>query len=299
MFSPLSILAVAAWACVFCGCFTLGWVAARAQLPERRRLGLRGVKRAAALAERPAWSAIEPSVRWLGARVVPWLGPATRARLDRQLTLAGDALGLLPEEVTAMSLMCGLAGGSIATVLGWMTGLGPTMTWVGALLGGLIPIWVLQSTGSDRVRYIERRLPHAIDLLALAMGAGLDFPGSMSRVVEKAGTRRDPLVEEFALVLQCLQLGQTRRQALEQFAARTPSAAVTEFVAALIQAELRGHPVAEVLRIQSEVARRKRSLHAEESAARAGVAMMGPLVLMFLGILVLIVGPMLIRLSGP
>ena len=130
------------------------------------------------------------------------------------------------------------------------------------------------------------------------MGAGLDFPGSVRQVVEKSGNPEEPVVEEFTLILQSLQLGQTRQQALEAFAERVPGDSVVEFVGAVVQAELRGNPVAEVLRIQAEVARRKRTVRAEESAAKAGVAMMGPLVLLFLAILLLIVSPMVMRLQS-
>jgi len=98
--------------------------------------------------------------------------------------------------------------------------------------------------------------------------------------------------------LQSLQLGRTRRRALEELAERVPSDAVVEFVGAVVQAELRGSPLVEVLRIQAEVSRRKRSVRAEELAAKAGVAMMGPLVLVFLAILLLIVAPMVLRLQS-
>ena len=148
------------------------------------------------------------------------------------------------------------------------------------------------------MKKVNRRLPHAIDLLALSMSAGLDFPGSVRQLVEKSGSPDDPLVEEFTLMLQSLQLGRTRRQALEEFAARAPSDAVVEFVGAVVQAELRGNPLADVLRIQAEVSRRKRTVRAEESAATAGVAMAGPLILIFLTILILIVAPIIMKLQG-
>jgi tight adherence protein C len=48
----------------------------------------------------------------------------------------------------------------------------------------------------------------------------------------------------------------------------------------------------DVLRIQAEVSRRKRSVAAEEAASKAGVKMVIPLVLVFACILILIVSPM-------
>ena len=67
---------------------------------------------------------------------------------------------------------------------------------------------------------------------------------------------------------------------------------------AVVQAELRGNPLVDVLRIQAEVSRRKRTVRAEESAAKAGVALAGPLILVFLTILILIVAPIVMKLQG-
>jgi tight adherence protein C len=147
------------------------------------------------------------------------------------------------------------------------------------------------------MKEVSRRLPYAIDLLSLSMGAGLDFPGAVRQVVDKSGTTNDPVVEEFTLILQSLQLGRTRRSALEAFAERVPVEGAVEFVGAMVQAELRGNPVVDVLRIQAEVARRKRTVRAEESAAKAGAAMMGPLVLVFLSIMILIIAPIVMKLQ--
>jgi tight adherence protein C len=123
--------------------------------------------------------------------------------------------------------------------------------------------------------------------LGLGVGAMLGGPGSPE----------EPVVEDFTLLLQSLQLGRTRRQALEEFASRVPINSVLEFVGALVQAEMRGNPVVEVLRIQAEVSRRQRSVRAEEAASKAGVAMIGPLVLVFVAILILIVAPIVMKLQ--
>jgi len=56
--------------------------------------------------------------------------------------------------------------------------------------------------------------------------------------------------------------------------------------------------VVTVLRIQADVSRRKRTVRAEEAAAKAGVAMMAPLILVFFSILILLVAPIIIKLQG-
>jgi tight adherence protein C len=72
---------------------------------------------------------------------------------------------------------------------------------------------------------------------------------------------------------------------------------VLEFVGAVVQAELRGTPIVDVLRIQAEVSRQKRTVRAEESASRASVAMTAPLLLAFVAILILIVAPMAMKIQ--
>jgi tight adherence protein C len=278
--------------------FVLSFVAASAATADRTRLGLRGLKRQRALENLPAWSALEPLVRWLGARFSGLVSPNFREQANRKLSLAGDYLGLLPEEALGLSVLTAFAGVLLGYVLGALAEMGNLVVISGTLLGAALPYFRISAAAAERMKKVNRRLPHAIDLLALSMSAGLDFPGSVRQLVEKSGSPDDPLVEELTLILQSLQLGRTRRQALEEFAARAPTDAVIEFVGAVVQAELRGNPLVDVLGIQAEVSRRKRTVRAEESAAKAGVALAGPLILVFLTILIMIVAPIVMKLQG-
>ena len=128
--------------------------------------------------------------------------------------------------------------------------------------------------------------------------AGLDFPGAVRQVVNKSGTLDDPLIEEFTLILQMLQIGRTRTDALHEFANRVPCKPVREFVSAIVQSEERGNPVATALRIQAEVSRQRRTVVAEEAASKAGNAMVAPLLLLFLCILCIVVGPIVLKLRA-
>jgi tight adherence protein C len=209
--------------------------------------------------------------------------------------VAGDFLGLVAEEVVGLSILTALVGTIAGFVVAWITGMGAIAVGACSAFGALAPSMNISSAAADRFKSVNRRLPQAVDLLALGMGAGLDFPSAVRQVVQKSGNPDDPIVEEFTLILQSLQLGRTRRQALEEFASRVPTDAVKEFVGAVVQAELRGNPVANVLRIQAEVSRQRRGVHAEEAAAKAGVAMILPLMLVFVAILLLIVAPMVMK----
>jgi tight adherence protein C len=293
----LTLWRAACWLATALAIFAVTYVAASSPTADARRLGLRGLKRQRALRQSTAWALLEPGVRWLGARLSGLLSEDLRRRLNRQIALAGDFLGLLPEEMLALSLLSACAGCGVGFVLGQVSGLGNMVVMACTLAGAGLPHSRIASAAADRMKDVSRRLPYAIDLLALAMGAGLDFPGSVRQVIEKSGNPEEAVVEEFTLMLQGLKLGRTRRQALEEFAERVPADAVVEFVGSVVQAELRGNPVADVLRIQAEVSRRKRTVRAEELAARAGVAMMLPLVFVFLAILTIIVAPILLRLE--
>jgi tight adherence protein C len=294
----LFILEAVALASVAIGTFSVVYAAAAAPTHPGKRLGLRGLKRQRALEQVPFWRQLEPVVRWLGARFSGVLSDAQRERLDRKISLAGDYIGLAPEEAVALSALSALGGLLMGKILGSLSGLENTLLFAFTLLGAAIPYFRITSAIGDRMKDVSRRLPHTIDLLALSMGAGLDFPGAVRQVVEKSGRPDEPIVEEFTLLLQSLELGRTRRQALEELAQRVPVDSVLEFVGSVIQAELRGNPLVTVLRIQADVSRRKRTVRAEESAAKAGVAMMAPLVLVFFSILILLVAPIIIKLQG-
>ena len=161
-----------------------------------------------------------------------------------------------------------------------------------------MPYFVVSGEAQERLKQIGRGLPYVIDLMALAMSAGQDFPGAVRQVVEKSSNPDDALVEEFTRILQELQLGRTRKQSLIGFASRAPVESVQEFVSAVVQAEERGNPVADVLQIQASVSRLRRSVKAEEMAAKAGVAMVAPLFLLFFCIMLLVIAPMILQLAA-
>jgi len=273
---------------------------ALASAPSRvaSRLGMRGLKRRRAIEDGAGWAQLEPVVRWLGVRVSGLIGDETYARLDAQIALAGDYLGLTAEEYVSLSIVSSIlsaaAGGLAALALGNNVAL---FALIGLALGAALPYLQISGEGQRRLKEINRGLPYVIDLMALGMSAGLDFPGAVRQVVEKSSNPEDPLIEEMTRILQELSLGRTRKQALTDFAKRVPSPAVTEFVSALVQAEDRGNPVADVLQIQAGVSRMRRTVNAEEAAAKAGVKMVGPLFLLFACIMLLVMGPMILKLA--
>lgn len=275
------------------GLVSATYIVASAPTREANRLGLRGLKRQRALARNETWAAVEPLVRWLGVRFSGLINDAQRADLDEQISLAGDYMGLTAEEYVALCFLSGVGCAIAAFLLGMISGFGTAGVLPFGVVGLALPYMQITGVRDERLKLISRGLPYVTDLMALAMGAGLDFPGSIRQVIDKSSNPDDPLIEEFTLILQTLNLGRTRRDALLEFAKRAPVEVVKEFTGAIIQAEERGNPVAETLQIQATVSRNRRSVRAEELAAQAGVKMVGPLMLIFGTIMIMILGPSL------
>lgn len=279
----------------------VGWLTyaiARLPAPPLPRLGLSGLQRQRALEDSAAWRCVEPLVRWSGQRLDPWLRSAQRRALERKLALAGGVAGIVAAELVALTLGCGLAGAAAAGLYASAHDLKPHTMLAGAFVGGLLPHIHLDHLEQERQRRAQLGLPQIIDLVSLALSAGLDFPGALRHVVSRSSTPRDPLIEELSLVLHQLEIGKTRSEALWLLAERLPTPNVREFVAAVVQAEKQGSPLAEVLATQAVVSRQRRSEQAEEAATKAATKIVVPLMMGFFCVLLLVAAPMLLDLSS-
>lgn len=168
---------------------------------------------------------------------------------------------------------------------------------IGAVLGYYFPMFWLNFKISGRKHEIEKALPDALDLLTISVEAGLGLDAAMVKVVEKWDNE---LSRAFARANAEVRLGKLRREALRDMAHRAEVSHLTNFIAAVIQADQLGVSLAKVLRIQSEQMRVRRRQRAEEQAAQAPVKMMFPLVfLIFPSILIVLLGPaVLIFMKG-
>jgi tight adherence protein C len=264
-------------------------------------VGLKGLKRAQALAKGDWFAAIEPTMRFFAARVATIkFFDKYRPLAAQQVLNAGEILGLTADEYIALSMlggvffcMLGAGGFLIAPEV-----VSPVFAMMLGALGFVAPYLQISGEVATRFKQINRGLPYAIDLASLAMGAGLDFPGALRQVTDKAPDKSDALVEEMLRIQNELDLGRTRKQALEGFADRAPTDAVKDFVQSVIQSEEKGNPLADVLTIQANTLRMKRTVMAEEGAAKAGVMMIGPLMLIFLCILLILMGPFVVNMAS-
>ncbi|MGB5811677.1 MAG: type II secretion system F family protein [Polyangiales bacterium] len=252
------------------------------------------MKRAEAL-EHSAFRVLEPCVRALGAWVALVPMDALRQRMELRLRHAGHYLGFSADELLASCALSAVGFGVFASLVSGATELPPALVPVGFLFGALLPLLRISLVARERLRRVDRALPDAVELAALCMGAGLDFPGSLQKIVECASDPRDPLIEELGCVLRELRLGYTRQRAMDGFADRVPTPTVREFVNSVVQAERKGSPLVRVLTIQAKTQRLRRSVAAEELASGAALMLIGPMTLIFLCVILLVLGPLIIR----
>lgn len=223
--------------------------------------------------------------------------PAESQRaLQHKLDLAGNPYEMsrfVGTRILAGLLLAGLgiAGFFLAKSLPFMQRV--LMPLVGGGLGYYLPVVSLGSKISRRQKEILRSLPDALDLLTICVEAGLGFDAAMAKVAEKWDNE---LCMGFSRVIQELQLGKLRREALRAMADRMEVSDVSTFVAAIIQADQLGVSIARVLRIQSEQMRVRRRQRAEELASQAGIKMLPAIVfLIFPAIFVILLGPAVIQ----
>jgi tight adherence protein C len=292
------LLGFVAVALLMLGLATVIYQFAKSPADLQPDVGQKGLKRKAILDEQGLFNTIEPLMRWLARRVASLPLADTRERINTQLRQAGEYLGLTADEYLALCVISAVGMFVAGVVIDKLSGVGNIVVLMFVGFGSILPHMQVSGEIERRFKQVNRGLPHAIDLVALTMSAGLDFPGALRQVTEKTADKADALYEELTRILQELELGRTRKQSLLSFAERAPTESVRDFVSAVVQAEEKGNPLAEVLQIQATMLRMRRSIAAEESAARAGVLMMGPLLLIFCTIMMIILGPFAVNIAA-
>jgi tight adherence protein C len=179
-----------------------------------------------------------------------------------------------------LGLFCGLNFGGAGLVL-------TAVTFGGA--GLYLPDVLLYNAGLKRQDEIRKSLADGIDMLTVCVEAGLAFDAALSQVAR--GTD-GALAREFLRVLQTLQLGTSRSEALLALGERTKVPELQAFVGALVQADGLGIPIANILREQAKELRTKRRQRAEEKAQKVPVKIVFPMLLfIFPALFVVVIGP--------
>ncbi|MGH2756906.1 MAG: type II secretion system F family protein [Actinomycetota bacterium] len=213
----------------------------------------------------------------------------------RRLVLAGLGDKLTAEGFYARGLALPI-GAFLTLMLLNRAGDGlPLFAWLAVPLVAALPKLWLSGRIDSRQKAIRRALPDTLDMLTIAVEAGLGFDAALARVV--AGND-GPLSDELYRMLQEIKIGIPRRQVLKRLNERTDTQELHEFITAINQADQFGIAVGKVLRVQAEQLRQKRTQAAEERAAKTPVKLLFPLLFcIFPALFVVLVGPAAIQIS--
>lgn len=171
---------------------------------------------------------------------------------------------------------------------------------IAAGVGFYMPFLSLNGAIVERLIEIDRRLPYTIDLLVLSMRAGLDFMTALDRVVTRGQEQNpdDPMCQELGVVLQEMRVGTARSDALINLCERVKSDYLQSMVGTILQSEKRGSPLANVLEVQVDTIRNKRTQKIEKMASQAAVKILLPLMFIFGSVIVLIMGAMILKIMN-
>ena len=162
-----------------------------------------------------------------------------------------------------------------------------------ALIGFGYPLLWLIGTAKKRMKQIRNSLSFSLDLLTLAVGAGLDFTVALQRIIDRLG--QNALAYELSIMLREIQLGTARNKALARMAKRVNLIELTSAVNAIVQADEVGSELSPILKIQAETLRFKRMQMAEEMAQKAPVKMLFPVMMVVFTVFIIIFAPIFIQ----
>lgn len=233
-------------------------------------------------------------------RMVRGLSPSEMSEnIQKKLIRAGLYPQVTPAQIQGLSI----ASAVLMVLLCGMMFQMPWQQWnpknllymMIALAGGyILPQFFLSRKVTERQEQIMISLPYTIDLLSISVEAGMGFDQAVGYVMRKT---RGPLAEEFAKTLNEIRLGKPRLDALEDLGNRSGVEDLKVFVSAVVHASRLGSSITNTLRIQADSMRVRRRQRAQETAMKAPIKLVFPLVLcIFPALFVVILGPPLVTI---
>jgi len=160
---------------------------------------------------------------------------------------------------------------------------------VGAALGFYLPKYILRKKTLRRQRRITWGLADAMDLMVVAVEAGLGLNAAINRVGQELKHIHPDLHTELDLVNLEIRVGQSREEALRNLAERTGVDDIRSFVALLVQADRFGSSIGKAVRVFAESLRTKRRQRAEQTAQKAALKLVFPLTIFLFPVIVLVI----------
>lgn len=236
-----------------------------------------------------------PVIHGLGRLMASINAEALRAYVREPYARAGYPGGMEDDEVVGLGVLLGILFtvfiGFSATVL-----VGPYWTWVGLLgfpVGFLAIVSTFKTQAAAREVAMLRALPYVLDLIVLILRSGTTLGIALGRVVEDLGDH--PLGDELGQVLAEMNMGAARAAAFKAMSQRLKITDITALTDSVIQSEELGWPLADTLERLANRLATERSLRAQTKAGAAGVWVMIPSTLVLMSAVLLLFGPIIVR----
>ncbi|MBI2301407.1 MAG: type II secretion system F family protein [Armatimonadetes bacterium] len=229
-----------------------------------------------------------------------------RSDLQRMLAMAGYPGGVTVKTLQAIRLLLMVAFPLIVCLLLLIIrriapAIGSALTpklfvlviFCMVVVGYMSLPFIVRYLVKKRQRLIRKTLPDVLDLITIAVEAGMGFDQAMDRV----GNRdKGAMGEELLRTGNEIRMGRPWNDAMREMGDRTGEEDVRSLVTALIQSKELGVNLGNVLRAQSQRLREERARRAREQAQKAPTKMMLPLILfIFPTLFIVLMGPAALR----
>ena len=219
---------------------------------------------------------------------------AAPGELEARIAAAGAPLGLAVGDVIALKGAAAL--GTTLFVLpfaGALPGrLGVATLAAAPVAGFFAPELVLARRARSRGRRIAAELADVLDLLRVAVGAGLPVGRAMGEVGRRMS---GVLAAELDTAAARMQLGAPREDALRALVARCPGPGVATLAAAISRADLHGAPLTPALAALAAEARAEQARDLRDAAARAAPKIQLVVALVLVPAVMLLIGAVLVQ----
>jgi tight adherence protein C len=163
------------------------------------------------------------------------------------------------------------------------------LSLIGAAKGFYLPRRILKSKIAKRQQRITWGLADALDLMVVAVEAGLGLNAALNRVGQELKVNHRDLHDELELVNLEIRVGRGREEALRNLAERTGVDDIRSFVALLVQADRYGSSIAKAVRVFAESLRTKRRQRAEQASQKAALKLIFPLTAFLFPVIILVI----------
>jgi tight adherence protein C len=294
----ITLIIISTFGCIVLGVLSLYWGLSRQ--PSAVTTRLEAMDPSVAGVESPsAFAAVERLAAPIN-KLIP-ISAVEAKKIQKQLMHAGYRSPDAATAFRAIQLISFALFPSAMFLLGTFYGVQAINLLMGVVLaaaiGFYLPRYILWKKIKNRQQRLTWGLADALDLLVIAVEAGLGLNAALVRVGEELADVHPDIHSEFEIVNLEIRVGRGREEALRNLADRTGVDDLRSFVALMIQADRFGSSIGKAVRVFSDSLRTKRRQRAEQASQKAALKLLFPLTFfLFPTIILAVLGPALLNL---